>query len=139
MRIPLLLAGLPRLIGSQDDTLFNDDRARDHDDRARDHKAEPFVRKPGHQYAENYPDPLTGEPLQTYPSRPPSEFASTEGSHRAMSSREPFLRRMHRGRVPRERGSGHGTWESGSRIATSQSLMSSPAHTWYPGARWRES
>jgi hypothetical protein len=77
---------LPRLIGSQDDTFSSGDRARDHDDDARDHddrdgdhsEAEAFVRKPGHQYAENYPDPLTGHPLRAYPSRPPSEFDSNE-------------------------------------------------------------
>src|SRR5919201_618640 len=80
------------MIDSQDDIFSNGDRARDRDDHAGDrddhagdrddrqcdHTAEPFVRKPGHRYAENYPDPLTGHPLQTYPSRPLSEFDSTE-------------------------------------------------------------
>lgn len=71
--------GLARPIGSHDDTLSGSDHARDHDDRDGDHnEAEAFVRQPGHQYAENYPDPFTGHPLQTYPSRPPSEFDSTE-------------------------------------------------------------
>jgi hypothetical protein len=92
--------GLAPPIGSHDDTLSGGDRPGDHEDHARDHhdhardhhdhardqddrdgdhtEAEPFVRKPGHQYAENYPDPVTGHPLQTYPSRPPSEFDSTE-------------------------------------------------------------
>jgi hypothetical protein len=78
--------GLARLIGSQDDTLFNDDPARDHDDHVRDQddhardqsSTEPFERKPGHQYAENYPDPITGHPLQTYPSKGLDEFDSTQ-------------------------------------------------------------
>jgi hypothetical protein len=82
-------------MASQDDTLFDfdADRAGDHDDHTRDHGdhtrdhgdhagdhscAVPFERKPGHQYAENYPDPITGHPLQTYPSRRPEEFDSIE-------------------------------------------------------------
>lgn len=53
------------------------DRARDHDDRGGDHShTKPFERKPGHQYARNYPDPLTGHPLQIYPTRGSSEFDS---------------------------------------------------------------
>jgi hypothetical protein len=80
-------------IGTEHDTSFEADRARDHDDYARDHddrggdhddrggdqsRTKPFARKRGYQYAENYPDPITGHPLQTYPLRGPEEFDSTE-------------------------------------------------------------
>jgi hypothetical protein len=36
------------------------------------------VRVPGHRYAENYPDPITGHPLQVSPTRQPDEFDSIE-------------------------------------------------------------
>jgi hypothetical protein len=55
------------------------DRDGDQIDRDGDQtKREPFVRKPGHQYARRYPDPLTGHPLQIYPSRGPGDFDSME-------------------------------------------------------------
>ena len=39
---------------------------------------DPFVRLPGHQYARNYPDPITGDPLQVYPPKVPSDFESED-------------------------------------------------------------
>jgi hypothetical protein len=72
-------------IDERNDTFAGTDRARDQGDDGRDQAddgrdqaREPFVGKPGHQYARNYPDPLTGHPLQVYPSRGPSEFESME-------------------------------------------------------------
>ena len=35
-------------------------------------------KEPGHQYAQNYSDPITGGPLQVYPPRSRSEFESDE-------------------------------------------------------------
>jgi hypothetical protein len=36
------------------------------------------VRKRGYRYAENYPDPITGHPLQVQPTRHRDEFDSTD-------------------------------------------------------------
>jgi hypothetical protein len=98
---------LTRLIESEDGTFHRSDRDGDQSDRAgeqsdrhgdrtdregdrsdhhgdqgdRDGDQTPdkvFRPKPGHQYARNYPDPLTGEPLQIYPSKSPSEFDSMD-------------------------------------------------------------
>jgi hypothetical protein len=84
---------LARPIGSQDDTFSNGDRGGDHDDHARDHddhagdhddragdqsETTPFERKPGYQYARNYPDPITGHPLQIYPTKGLDEFDSED-------------------------------------------------------------
>jgi hypothetical protein len=59
------------------DRVSGSDRDGDRGDRAGDQSQhKPFVPQPGHQYARNYPDPLTGNPLQVYPSRGPREFES---------------------------------------------------------------
>jgi len=79
-------AGLASWIGTRTDTSDGGDHARDHDDHARDHddhagehsRDGPFVRKPGHQYARNYPDPFTGHPLQISPSKAPADFESVD-------------------------------------------------------------
>jgi hypothetical protein len=61
------------------DSLDESDRRRDHDDRGGDHsRVRPFERKPGHRYATNYPDPITGHPLQVHPLRDPDEFDSLD-------------------------------------------------------------
>jgi hypothetical protein len=73
-------------LGKSDRRRDHDDRARDHDGHARDHddrggdhsRTRPFERKPGHRYAKNYPDPITGHPLQVYPLRDPDEFDSLD-------------------------------------------------------------
>jgi len=75
------------------DTFSESGRARDQNDRACDQsdragdqsgragdqtQKEPFRRLPGHEYASNYPDPITGDPLQIYPSKVPSDFDSED-------------------------------------------------------------
>ena len=62
------------------DTFAESDRECDHDDRAGDHPEETpaFVRKPGHQYASRFPDPITGHPLQIWPHRQMDEFESED-------------------------------------------------------------
>ena len=77
---------MARPIGTHDDTFEESDRGGDQNDRARDRndrggdqtQNRPFRPKPGHEYAWNYPDPLTGEPLQIYPSKSPSDFDSMD-------------------------------------------------------------
>jgi hypothetical protein len=80
----LELRRLPGPIEAAPDMPFEGDHARDQDDHARDqadrdgdHSRIPFERKPGHQYAENYPDPITGHPLQTHPTK--AELARAHG------------------------------------------------------------
>lgn len=73
-------------IAPEQPTLFEGDHPCDHVDHARDRsdrtpdlpRPESFERKPGYQYARNYPDPFTGEPLQVYPPKPPSDFDSLD-------------------------------------------------------------
>jgi len=68
------------------DTFPDSGRARDQNDRVGDQndrvgdqtRKEPFRRLPGHQYARNYPDPITGDPLQVYPPKAPSDFESED-------------------------------------------------------------
>jgi hypothetical protein len=60
-------------------TFADSGRARDQTGRARDQSnKEPFRKLPGHEYARNYPDPVTGHPLQIYPSKSPRDFDSDE-------------------------------------------------------------
>jgi hypothetical protein len=77
---------LPGRIEARKDIPSDSDRARDQEDRARDQEDragdqtndKPFERLPGHQYARNYPDPITGEPLQVYPAKSRDEFDSED-------------------------------------------------------------
>jgi hypothetical protein len=79
----LELRRLPGPIEAAPDMPFEGDHARDQDDHARDqadrdgdHSRIRFERKPGHKYAENYPDLITGHPLQTHPTKAVDEFDS---------------------------------------------------------------
>jgi hypothetical protein len=63
----------------EDDSFHDPDRARDQNGRGGDHShKKPFRRLPGHEYARNYPDPVTGDPLQIHPSKSPKDFDSEE-------------------------------------------------------------
>ena len=71
--------GLAGLIEDGTDTSSDSSRARDQNGRAGDQtRKEPFRRVPGHQYAYNYPDPITGDPLQIYPMKRMGEFESED-------------------------------------------------------------
>lgn len=67
-------------IAPEQPTLFEGDHPCDHVDHARDRsdRTPDLPRTPGYQYARNYPDPFTGEPLQVYPPKSPSDFDSLD-------------------------------------------------------------
>jgi hypothetical protein len=88
-------------IAPEQPTLFEGDHPCDHVDHARDRsdrtpdlpRTESFERKPGHQYARNYPDPFTGEPLQVYPPKSPSDFDSLDDWGAALRSSKSLVQR----------------------------------------------